>query len=237
MNWGSSNQAETYLRALRAVKKTVDVPDHVKNYRPQVLVLLGRPSHRPALLDFAACLTKKISLLVCGEVHGGSLTTRNRRNLAHRASRFFEKRRIEAFYELKQSRSFSDGAKALMELSGLGKLRPNIMLIGYKSNWLQAPDEDIIEYFKTIHYAFDLHMSVCVLRTPGGFDFAEYEESIEQFGEHERKKMELENKKCEMVYNASDKELGLLRNASGAQLSIGWCNLHSTPTATAGRAV
>ena len=44
------------------------VRDHVKNYRPQVLVLSGMPGSRPPLVDFANSLTKNVSLLVCGHV-------------------------------------------------------------------------------------------------------------------------------------------------------------------------
>ena len=38
------------------------------NYRPQILVMTGFPSDRPALVDFAANITKNLSLLVCGQV-------------------------------------------------------------------------------------------------------------------------------------------------------------------------
>ncbi len=38
------------------------------SFRPQVLVLTGFPSDRPALVDFAANITKNISLLICGQV-------------------------------------------------------------------------------------------------------------------------------------------------------------------------
>ena len=36
--------------------------------RPQVLALSGFPSDRPALVDFASCITKNISLMLCGHV-------------------------------------------------------------------------------------------------------------------------------------------------------------------------
>ena len=39
------------------------VEDHVKNYRPKLLVLSGVPSNRPCLVDFANLLTKRLSLL------------------------------------------------------------------------------------------------------------------------------------------------------------------------------
>ena len=36
------------------------VEDHVKNYRPKILLLSGNPGDRPALMDFASLLTKKV---------------------------------------------------------------------------------------------------------------------------------------------------------------------------------
>lgn len=45
------------------------VEEHVKNFRPQILVLCGMPSARPALVDFAHLLTKNLSMLVCGHIN------------------------------------------------------------------------------------------------------------------------------------------------------------------------
>merc|ERR1711892_612508 len=67
-NWGSSTQAQTFVNALKGVQSLTDTADHVKNYRPKVLVLTGNPAHRPPLVDFANLITKKLSLLICGHV-------------------------------------------------------------------------------------------------------------------------------------------------------------------------
>ena len=40
----------------------------VKNYRPQLLVLTGDPTARPALVDFVYSVTKGTSLMICGNV-------------------------------------------------------------------------------------------------------------------------------------------------------------------------
>ena len=37
-------------------------------FRPQILVLTGLPSCRPALVDFVHTLTKKIGLMVCAHI-------------------------------------------------------------------------------------------------------------------------------------------------------------------------
>jgi hypothetical protein len=44
------------------------VEEHVKNFRPQVLVLTGMPGSRPPLVDFANLITKGLSLLVCAHI-------------------------------------------------------------------------------------------------------------------------------------------------------------------------
>lgn len=68
VNWGSTTQAQTYNNALTAVQQLDRVEEHVKNYRPQLLVLTGAPSARSALVDFAHHITKNSSLLICGHI-------------------------------------------------------------------------------------------------------------------------------------------------------------------------
>jgi solute carrier family 12 sodium/potassium/chloride transporter 2 len=68
VNWGSSTQAQTYKTALTSVHKLVNVNEHVKNYRPQILVLTGKPQDRPPLVDLANLITKNSALMMCGHV-------------------------------------------------------------------------------------------------------------------------------------------------------------------------
>lgn len=68
VNWGSSTQAQTYKTALTAAYRLQSIGDHVKNYRPQVLVLAGSPHMRPPLVDLASMITKNNSLMVVGDV-------------------------------------------------------------------------------------------------------------------------------------------------------------------------
>ena len=68
VNWGSSTQAQIYKNALLSIQQLNNVEDHVKNYRPQILVLSGMPNFRPPLIHFAYLLTKNLSILICGHV-------------------------------------------------------------------------------------------------------------------------------------------------------------------------
>ena len=68
VNWGSSTQGATYVSALKHAQDLQYVEEHVKNYRPQILVLSGRPMTRPPLLDFANLISKNTAFMACGQI-------------------------------------------------------------------------------------------------------------------------------------------------------------------------
>jgi len=172
-NWGSSAQAQVFVNALRAVQSLTDTKDHVKNYRPKVLVLTGNPAHRPALVDFANLLTKKLSLLICGHVLSppGSQSIQA---LKENHQTWLSQRKIKGFCSLFESFSFEAGAKTCLASAGLGKLTPNMVLIGFKTDWV----DDVVsakEYFNVLQASFDQNYSVGVLRVgSGGLDCSKY---------------------------------------------------------------
>jgi hypothetical protein len=61
-------QAHTYRRALDATHKLDTIQEHVKNFRPQMLVFTGNPVTRPILVDLCALVTHGRSLMICGNV-------------------------------------------------------------------------------------------------------------------------------------------------------------------------
>ncbi|XP_055915319.1 bumetanide-sensitive sodium-(potassium)-chloride cotransporter isoform X3 [Eupeodes corollae] len=170
VNWGSTTQAQTYKNALISVQQLNNVEEHVKNYRPQILVLSGLPNTRPVLVDFAYMLTKNLSLLVCGHVLRGSSSQRYRNYLQERATSWFRKHRVKGFYSLVDGEDFEAGSKALMQASGIGKLKPNILLMGYKTDWQTCERKDLNLYFNIMHKALDMYLSVAILRVSNGLD-------------------------------------------------------------------
>ena len=48
--------------------KLASMDDHVKNYRPQILCLCGKPNARPALVRLASQMTHNVSLCLYGDV-------------------------------------------------------------------------------------------------------------------------------------------------------------------------
>ncbi|CAH1967079.1 unnamed protein product [Acanthoscelides obtectus] len=200
VNWGSTTQAQIYKNALQAVHQLNNVEEHVKNYRPQILVLSGMPSARPALVDFAHLLTKNLSMLVCGHINMSPLPQRVRNVLNYKANSWLRAHKLKAFYMQVDGLSFEDGCKALQKACGIGKLRPNILLMGYKADWQFCPREDLNQYFEVVHNAFDLHMAAGIIRIQNGFDLSI---SIED-----------DNKS-----NKNSPEYGMPRNRSYSQMS------------------
>nr|XP_054603541.1 solute carrier family 12 member 3-like [Nothobranchius furzeri] len=177
VNWGSSVQAGTYNMALSYSVSLTGVEDHVKNFRPQCLVLTGSPNQRPALVDFVACFTKQISLMICGDI----LLEPERRSRSQDGTdilvKWMNKRKVRSFYTPFTADSIREGAKHLLQATGLGKLKPNTLVLGFKSNWRESTPGSIEDYIKTIYDTFDSNYCLCILRMMDGLDISDDLES------------------------------------------------------------
>merc|ERR1712106_824678 len=177
-NWGSSADAQTFLTAMKSTQELTDGPDHVKTYRPKVLVLTGNPAHRPSLVDFANIITKKISLLVAGQVLQDDGPV-NLANLKDGMQAWLKDHNIKGYYSVAQNKDLSAGAKSMMTISGLGKLSPNLVMMGFKGNWNQDL-AGLNEYVEIMYTAFDLRLSFAILRCKEGLDFSSHIASEQQ---------------------------------------------------------
>uniref|UniRef100_A0A5S6R3N1 Solute carrier family 12 member 2 n=1 Tax=Trichuris muris TaxID=70415 RepID=A0A5S6R3N1_TRIMR len=176
VNWGSSGQAYTYTRALRDMINLLTIEEHVKNYRPQFLVFTGNPVSRPCLIDFVRSITKDVSLMVCGHV----ITSKNPGELCgsmtswtSKVHGWLHRRRVKAFYTPVVVDNYFRGIEMLLQLSGFGKLTPNIAFMGYKADWRTCEVEDMKNYMNTIHECFSHDLAVCILRLSSGCDFSD----------------------------------------------------------------
>ena len=78
---------------------------------------------------------------------------------------------MKAFHAVTRNTSFTEGVRAAIELQGLGKLAPNMVMLGFKEDWREEVVE-AGEYFLAITNALDMHLSVGLLRVQGGFDIS-----------------------------------------------------------------
>ncbi|XP_065169631.1 solute carrier family 12 member 2-like [Atheta coriaria] len=178
VNWGSTTQAQIYKNALQSVHQLNNVEEHVKNYRPQILVLSGMPNTRPAIVDFANLITKNTSMLVCGHINNSISAQKWRKQAqqneqAQQAQSWFKMHKMKSFYMAVDGYGFEDGSRALMKACGIGKLRPNILMVGHKGDWQKCASSDLDAYFEVLHQAFDMYMGVGILRLQNGLDISD----------------------------------------------------------------
>ncbi|KAH1182178.1 hypothetical protein KIL84_009932 [Mauremys mutica] len=112
-----------------------------------ILVSLAYVSYKkPALVDFVSAFTKGVSLMICGNVAGLQDTPGDSDSEEH--IEWLNRRKV----------------------SGLGRLKPNTIVLGYKQNWQTDSPHNLENYVATIHDAFDGRAGVCVLRMKDGLD-------------------------------------------------------------------
>ncbi|KAM6176822.1 solute carrier family 12 member 3 isoform 2-T2 [Erethizon dorsatum] len=175
VNWGSSVQAGSYNLALSYSVGLSEVEDHIKNYRPQCLVLTGPPNFRPALVDFVGTFTQNLSLMICGHVLIGPRKQRmpEFRLLANGHIKWLKKRKVRGFYSDVIAEDLRSGVQILMQAAGLGRMKPNILVLGFKKNWQSAHPATVEDYIGILHDAFDFNYGMCIMRMREGLNVSE----------------------------------------------------------------
>ncbi|CAG2112869.1 unnamed protein product, partial [Medioppia subpectinata] len=173
-NWGPSTE-EQFFNIARHLTFRLNVQDeHVKHYRPMILLLSGNPTNRIALVDMANHMTKRYGLLLLAHIAQGPIPFRTKDEITSKQKQWLKNENINAFYKLIESDSVSVGAKSFIQASGIGKFTPNIVMLGYKSNWQSCDSLDLIDYYQIIHSILDNNLSLIILRLREGHDFSAY---------------------------------------------------------------
>nr|XP_032525029.1 solute carrier family 12 member 9 [Danaus plexippus plexippus] len=113
---------------------------HVKFWRPQMLLLVASPRHCAPLIDFVND-QKKGGLFVLGHVRVGELDgSGDPLSDEHKYwLQLIDHLKVKAFVELCLCESVRGGAAQLSRLSGLGAMKPDTVLLGFRD---QAPHRD-----------------------------------------------------------------------------------------------
>ncbi|XP_038126798.1 solute carrier family 12 member 2 isoform X1 [Cyprinodon tularosa] len=188
VNWGSSTQALTYQQALSHTLHLSAVEDHVKNFRPQCLVMTGYPNSRPALLDLVHSFTKNVGLMICGHVRMGYRKP-NFRDLAadqSRYQRWLMRNETKAFYTPVFAEDLRQGSQYLLQAAGLGRLRPNTLVLGFKNDWRDGDMMNVETYINMIHDAFDFQYGAVILRLKEGLDVSHIQGQDELLSSQEK---------------------------------------------------
>ncbi|KAJ2722153.1 hypothetical protein GGI07_003489 [Coemansia sp. Benny D115] len=130
--WGDVTQSLIYHQCRKFMLRLDLRKDHVKFWRPQILLLVNNPRSSLNLVRFCNSL-KKGGLYVIGHVIRGDFYDRVSEYKQQEAAwmRLIDVLRVKAFLNLTISDSDDAGARSIAFGAGLGGMRPNIVVMGF----------------------------------------------------------------------------------------------------------
>ena len=164
-SWGDVSQSLIYHQVRKYLLRLRQ--EHVKFWRPQVLLLINDPRRQYKLIQFCNAL-KKGALFVLGHIivsddFGGSVPEARKQQIAW--MKYVDFSRVKAFIDIAIAPTLEWGARNLLMNSGLGGMRPNIVVIGLYN----------LELFRST-------MPLINVRTPRGADPSRRDSDEERAG-------------------------------------------------------
>lgn len=130
-SWGDVSQSLIYHQVRKYLLRLKQ--EHVKFWRPQILLFVNDPRRGYKLIQFCNSL-KKGALFILGHVivtsnFGASVPEARRQQAAW--AKYIDLSKIKAFINVAISPSIEWGARNIVLSAGLGGMRPNIVIMGF----------------------------------------------------------------------------------------------------------
>ncbi|XP_058809143.1 solute carrier family 12 member 4 isoform X2 [Phymastichus coffea] len=145
--WGDGIRGLALSAARYSLLRLEEGPPHTKNWRPQILVLAKLtddlvPKYRK-LFAFVTQLKASKGLTIAVGCIQGDYTRRSGDAAAAKQAlrRIMEEEKVKGFVDVVVSRSVIDGLSTLVQMTGLGGMKPNCVILGWPYSWRQADSE------------------------------------------------------------------------------------------------
>jgi solute carrier family 12 sodium/potassium/chloride transporter 2 len=203
-NWGTVLDAKSYVDALNGILHLRTIRQHAKTFRPKYLLFGGDDKERKSLGRFLYELRKGhggvfVGRVVIGDYRQDLLRVRERfedcytcindsKSIKQTLFGTTEKDRTDyqafAPLELCLAENFYKGACSLMQSVGVGAIRPNTVVLGYKEDWTEIDDPvgqpsriTTHDYVQTLQVAFKMRFGCMVCRNLNNVRWDEPDES------------------------------------------------------------
>ncbi|MCF3649070.1 hypothetical protein [Synoicihabitans lomoniglobus] len=137
--WGDERSGIWFSLARFGLLKLAASRQHVRNWRPVILVLVGNPTNRLALVELANRLEARRGFLFLAQIVTGDwqkLLPRQRK-LQRQLEDFIRESRLSAVGKTVLADTFEHGVSTLLQVAGVGALEPNTVLMGWSEDNLR----------------------------------------------------------------------------------------------------
>ena len=88
------------------------------------------------------------------------MTSKNRATELQKAYKYLRMHKIKGFCSLIDNVEMQQGVAAMLEVAGVGKMKPNILLMGFKNDWRTCDKPALDQYFATIQLILFIHLPI-----------------------------------------------------------------------------
>ena len=140
--WGDERSGIWFALARFGLLRLAASRQHVRNWRPVILVLVGNPANRLPLVELAERLEARRGLLFLSQIVTGDWQKLLPRQSALQAQleEFIRESRLSAVGKTVLADDFEHGVSTLLQVAGVGALEPNTVLMGWSEDTLRKDE-------------------------------------------------------------------------------------------------
>lgn len=139
-SFGDARRGFVYSRIREYLLRLATMPVHPKNWRPTTLVLTGNPNSRLTLVKYALWMGSGRGIVVLVSFLVGQMQRLigERENALRSLNEFIEQHKVLAFPQVVAAPDFDSGLDQLFQTTGIGPLRPNMVVLGFPGDPARA---------------------------------------------------------------------------------------------------
>ncbi|MCC5022354.1 MAG: hypothetical protein J6386_05990 [Candidatus Synoicihabitans palmerolidicus] len=140
--WGDERSGIWFALARFGLLQLAASRQHVRNWRSVILVLVGNPTNRLALVELANRIEARRGLLFLSQIVTGDWQKMLPRQAAlqRQLQEFIRESRLSAVGKTVMADTFEHGVSTLLQVAGVGALEPNTVLMGWSEDALRQKE-------------------------------------------------------------------------------------------------